>query len=137
MQGGDITHENGTGGVSIYGHKFDDEKVWLPHTHGGILSMANSGPNTNGSQFFICYKATPHLDKKHTVFGRAISGFDICKKAEQVQCGAQDKPLIPVRIADCGELKGEDKLTADTADFLKTFSSAEVDEVPEDAKVEM
>ena len=72
MQGGDITKQNGTGGKSIYGHKFDDEGVWLPHTTPGLLSMANSGPNTNGSQFFITYKTTPWLDGKHTVFGRAI-----------------------------------------------------------------
>lgn len=65
MQGGDITAENGTGGKSIYGDKFDDELVWYPHTHKGLLSMANSGPNTNSSQFFVCYGATAHLDKKH------------------------------------------------------------------------
>ncbi len=104
MQGGDITQQNGTGGKSIYGHKFPDEKVWLPHTHGGLLSMANSGPDTNGSQFFVCFKATPWLDGKHTCFGRVISGMGICRKAEAVKTGAQDKPLTQIKIAGCGEL---------------------------------
>jgi len=79
MQGGDTTAGNGTGGQSIYGPKFEDEGVWLPHSHRGVLSMANSGPHTNGSQFFVCYGATPHLDGKHTVYGRCISGFGICE----------------------------------------------------------
>jgi cyclophilin family peptidyl-prolyl cis-trans isomerase len=104
MQGGDITEQNGTGGKSIYGHKFPDEKVWLPHTHGGLLSMANSGPDTNGSQFFVCFKATPWLDGKHTCFGRVISGMGICRKAEAVKTGAQDKPLTQIKIVGCGEL---------------------------------
>jgi cyclophilin family peptidyl-prolyl cis-trans isomerase len=89
--------------------------------------MANSGPNTNGSQFFVCFKATPWLDKKHTIYGRVISGYEICKKAEETKTGAQDKPLINVRIADCGELKGDDKLTEETADYLKTYSVPETE----------
>ena len=82
MQGGDITMSNGTGGKSIYGPKFPDEKLWLPHTHPGLLSMANSGPDTNNSQFFLTFKATPWLNMKHTVFGRVIKGYEICKEAE-------------------------------------------------------
>ncbi len=117
--------------MSIYGAKFPDEKIWIPHTHPGLLSMANSGADTNGSQFFITTKATPFLNQKHTVFGRVISGFDIVKKAEDIKTGAQDKPLIPVRIIDCGELQGEQKLTALTADFLSSFSSEEVEVTPE------
>ena len=84
--------------------------------------MANAGPNTNGSQFFICYKDTPHLNGKHTIYGRVISGYTICEKAEQVEKGASDKPLKAVKIYDCGELTGDDKLTAENADFLATYS---------------
>ena len=122
MQGGDTTAGNGTGGMSIYGDRFEDEQIWYPHTHKGVLSMANAGPDTNGSQFFICYRDTPHLDNKHTIYGRVISGYSICEKAESVEKGASDKPLKDIKIADCGELKGDDKLTADNADFLATFS---------------
>ena len=110
MQGGDITNQNGTGGKSIYGHKFNDEGVWLQHVTPGLLSMANSGPNTNGSQFFITYKATPWLDNKHTVFGRVIKGFEICRTAEQCKTGGSDLPVYPIKIADCGELKEEEKV---------------------------
>ena len=87
-QGGDITAQNGTGGKSIYGHKFEDEQIWFPHTHGGVLSMANSGANTNGSQFFICFGATPHLNEKHTIYGRVINNYDLCKKMEANKTGA-------------------------------------------------
>ena len=85
--------------------------------------MANCGPNTNGSQFFICYGPTHHLDGKHTLFGRVIHGYDICEKAEQVRKGASDKPLMKIQIAEAGELLGDDKLTADNANFLSTYSS--------------
>ena len=122
MQGGDTTAGNGTGGMSIYGEKFEDEQIWYPHTHKGVLSMANAGPNTNGSQFFIVYRDTPHLNEKHTIFGRVIHGYEICEKAEQVEKGASDKPLKDVKIMDCGELTGDAKLNADNADFLATYS---------------
>jgi cyclophilin family peptidyl-prolyl cis-trans isomerase len=76
MQGGRIVDSQGNGMKSIYGDYFPDEPVWIPHTHKGQLSMANRGPNTNGSSFFVCFDAAPHLDNKHTVFGRVISGYD-------------------------------------------------------------
>ncbi len=124
--------------MSIYGQKFPDEKVWLPHTHSGLLSMANSGPDTNGSQFFITYKATPWLNGKHTVFGRVISGMDICNQASQVKTGAQDKPLTPVQIVDCGELSGDQKLKPENADYLETYTKVEQEEeVPEDKRFEI
>jgi len=123
MQGGDTTAGNGTGGMSIYGDRFDDEGIWYPHTHSGVLSMANAGPNTNGSQFFVCYGPTPHLNGKHTIYGRVISGFDICEKAAKVEKGASDKPKPNVKIVDCGELKGDAKLTKDACDYLATYDS--------------
>lgn len=121
-QGGDITAQNGTGGKSIYGGKFDDEQIWYPHTHAGVLSMANAGANTNGSQFFICFGPTSHLNEKHTIYGRVIHNYAYVSRVENNESGAQDRPLKAVTIADCGELLGDDKLTAENADFLSSFS---------------
>lgn len=103
MQGGDITMGNGTGGMSIYGARFPDEKLWLPHTHPGLLSMANSGPDTNGSQFFITFDSFPHLDGKHTVFGKVTSGVEVVQAMAAVgsQSGATKKQVV---ITDCGQL---------------------------------
>ncbi len=120
-QGGDITNQNGTGGKSIYGSKFPDEQIWYPHTHKGVLSMANSGPDTNGSQFFICFGATPHLNEKHTIFGRVISGYDMVERMENNPTGSQDKPLKTVKVLDCGELLGEQKLREENAEFLGSY----------------
>ena len=102
-QGGDFTRGNGTGGESIYGAKFADENFTKKHTGPGILSMANAGPNTNGSQFFICTAATPWLDGKHVVFGNMTDGLDVVKKMEAV--GSRGgTPSKAVKIADSGEL---------------------------------
>ncbi|KAA3482390.1 peptidyl-prolyl cis-trans isomerase CYP40 isoform X1 [Gossypium australe] len=104
VQGGDISAGDGTGGESIYGLKFEDENFDLKHERKGMLSMANSGPNTNGSQFFITTTRTSHLDGKHVVFGKVVKGMGVVRSIEHVTTGEADCPTVNVTIADCGEI---------------------------------
>ncbi len=102
-QGGDFTNQNGTGGESIYGERFADENFIHKHDKKYLLSMANAGPGTNGSQFFITFVPTPHLNGAHVVFGEVIDGVDVIEALQAVgsRSGATSKPCI---IADCGEV---------------------------------
>ena len=105
LQGGDFTNGDGTGGESIYGGKFADEDVAIAHTKEGLLSMANSGPDSNGSQFFITVAETPWLDGKHVVFGEVLEGMDVVKQVEALG-DTNGKPSKEVRISACGVLEG-------------------------------
>jgi peptidyl-prolyl cis-trans isomerase-like 1 len=110
LQTGDPTG-TGRGGSSIYGEKFEDEiHPALKHTGAGILSMANAGPNTNGSQFFITLAPTPWLDGKHTIFGRVTRGLGVVKRMGLVRTGAEDRPIEEVRIVKAKVLDGEEEI---------------------------
>lgn len=132
IQGGDFTAGNGTGGESIYGEKFDDENFEKIHDKPFLLSMANAGPGTNGSQFFITTVPTPHLDNKHVVFGEVINGKSIVREIENLKTQSGDKPVNDATIIDCGELTGDDydkateKIPDETGDPYEDF--------PEDQK---
>lgn len=103
-QGGDFLKADGTGSFSIYGDKFPDENFQEKHTGPGLLSMANSGPNTNGCQFFITTAKCEFLDGKHVVFGKVIDGMLTLRKIENVQTGQNNRPKLVVKITECGEM---------------------------------
>jgi peptidyl-prolyl isomerase D len=124
IQGGDFTNHNGTGGISIYGEKFADENFIHKHTVPGLLSMANAGPNTNGSQFFITTSTPRHLDGKHVVFGKVIKGMGLIRKIESMKT-TSDRPDVPIVISDCGVLEdGQD-------DGVPTVVSEDGDKYPD------
>lgn len=106
IQGGDFTNFDGTGGESIYGEKFDDENFELKHEKPFLLSMANSGPGTNGSQFFVTTVETPHLDGKHVVFGEVVNGKNIIRKIENMVTQSDKPHPHDVKVVDCGQLSG-------------------------------
>ncbi|WEW60162.1 Peptidyl-prolyl cis-trans isomerase D [Emydomyces testavorans] len=135
IQGGDFTEFNGTGGESIYGEKFDDENFELKHDRPFLLSMANSGPGTNGSQFFVTTVPTPHLDGKHVVFGEVINGRSIVRKVESQRTNSNDKPLVDVKVTDCGSLTGDEYKNA-TQRVVDTTGDT-YEDYPEDVNEEL
>ncbi|OAL45600.1 peptidyl-prolyl cis-trans isomerase D [Pyrenochaeta sp. DS3sAY3a] len=132
IQGGDFTQGNGTGGESIYGEKFEDENFERVHSKPFLLSMANAGPGTNGSQFFVTTVPTPHLDKKHVVFGEVINGKSIIREIENLKTQSGDKPFDDATIADCGELSGPDYDAA--AQKVSDATGDPFEDYPEDQK---
>lgn len=138
IQGGDFTNGNGTGGESIYGEKFEDEKLDGKHDKPFLLSMANAGPNTNGSQFFITTVPTPHLDGKHVVFGRVLKGRDVVRRVEQTKTNGQDRPEQDISIADCGQFTPEQLSQASFDYGIKADASGDTyEEFPDDADVDL
>ncbi|KAG8745081.1 peptidyl-prolyl cis-trans isomerase cpr6 [Ceratobasidium sp. 414] len=111
IQGGDFTAGNGTGGESIYGEKFEDEAFPVNHTKPFLLSMANAGPNTNGSQFFVTTVPTPHLDGKHVVFGEVVKGKSLVRQIENQSTASGDSPVNACVITECGELTSDEELS--------------------------
>ncbi|VDK66164.1 unnamed protein product [Cylicostephanus goldi] len=125
FKGGDFTTGKGTGGESIYGGLFDDEPFILKHDQPFLLSMANKGPNTNGSQFFITTKAAPHLNNKHVVFGKVISGSEVVTEIEHLKVNARSCPIADVIITNCGELVRKRKKEVSSSESESSDSEEE------------
>jgi peptidyl-prolyl cis-trans isomerase B (cyclophilin B) len=118
IQSGDFTKGDGTGGKSIWGKKFEDENFDLKHYGAGWLSMANGGPNTNSSQFFITSKQKESLDGKHVVFGKILSGMKVFREIENVKT-KREKPVKPVKIVNCKHVTLTEELTETPTDAIE------------------
>ena len=137
-QFGDFTNFNGTGGESIYGEKFEDENFTKKHDKPFLLSMANAGPNTNGSQAFLTCVPTPHLDGKHVVFGELIQGKRIARSIESQATDSGDKPVSDVRIDDCGVLPADYVVPADAEQTpTDEFGDSYEDSIADDSKIDL
>lgn len=137
IQGGDFTSGDGRGGESIYGARFADENFKIRHTRRGLLSMANAGPNTNGSQFFLTSVATPWLDRRHVVFGMLLEGDELLKRIENLSTNRNDAPSVDVVIANCGQLDKDGKeVTFDESAAAAAVAAAEPAEAEGEAQDE-
>lgn len=129
-QGGDFTRGDGTGGESVWGPRFADENFRLKHDRPHLLSMANAGPNTNGSQFFITFAPAPWLDGKHVVFGRVVDGASLIMQMERVVTGANDRPRAPITITDCGVCKVAGDLELSSSARIEALARAAEERLP-------
>eukprot|EP00929_Paragymnodinium_shiwhaense_P044668 TRINITY_DN2289_c0_g1_i1.p1 TRINITY_DN2289_c0_g1~~TRINITY_DN2289_c0_g1_i1.p1 ORF type:complete len:462 (+),score=158.38 TRINITY_DN2289_c0_g1_i1:85-1470(+) len=129
LQGGDFQFNNGDGGESIYGGTFNDEDFSRRHTQAGVLSMANKGRNSNGSQFFVTLKRQPQLDNRHVAFGQVVEGMDVIRAIAQVPTDLDERPRVPVKIVGCGEVDRLHKSQADPTTAL----AQQIDALNEDA----
>ena len=136
-QGGDFTRGNGTGGESIYGEKFADENFKIRHTEKYLLSSANAGKNTNGSQFFITFEKTPWLDGKHVVFGRVEKGQNIVEMMQRTECDNNDKPRQTIRIKKSGAMRLKEPETVKANEESKPIAAVieqGTSKIPEESK---
>merc|ERR1712216_937794 len=122
LQGGDFTKGDGTGGKSIYGEKFNDENFDIKHKRGGLLSMANAGKNTNGSQFFITTVATPHLNGKHVVFGTVLKGMEVARKIEELN-GTPPSKKVTIKTSGEIELAEADRFKDESYNDISLFGN--------------
>eukprot|EP01065_Artemidia_motanka_P016421 TRINITY_DN2009_c4_g1_i1.p1 TRINITY_DN2009_c4_g1~~TRINITY_DN2009_c4_g1_i1.p1 ORF type:complete len:375 (+),score=121.43 TRINITY_DN2009_c4_g1_i1:47-1126(+) len=138
VQGGDFTAGDGSGGWSIWGQSFEDETFRHSHESSGLLSMANSGPNTNCSQFFITTTDSPHLDQRHVVFGRVLKGMGVVRQMEHTSVGPKDRPVEAITIVDCGDLGHEedDGVFEDPRDPYEDFPQDSVPPLSDGLKLE-